>query len=108
MVLLRLMAKYSDTFRKGHIVLPVIFGISIKYKAGAGGGLLSLSPIFGFLIPLFKFHQIFQEILRFGFWGLQSLNEHGYTQGLGIDLVAQICPQFVRGRIWDHINFVLG
>jgi hypothetical protein len=57
-----------------------------KYKAGAGGGLLSLSPIFGFLIPLFKF----QEILRFGFWGLQSLNEHGFTQGLGIDLVAQI------------------
>jgi hypothetical protein len=24
-----LMVKYSDTFRKGHIVLPVIFGISI-------------------------------------------------------------------------------
>jgi hypothetical protein len=24
-----LMAKYSDTFRKGHIVLPVTFGISI-------------------------------------------------------------------------------
>jgi hypothetical protein len=61
-----------------------------KYKAGAGGGLMSLSPIFGFLIPLFKFHQIFQETLRFGFWILQSLNEHGYTQGLGIDLVAQI------------------
>jgi hypothetical protein len=61
-----------------------------KYKAGADGGLLALSPIYAFLIPLFKFHQIFQEILRFGFWGHQSFNEHGYTQGLGIDLVAQI------------------
>jgi hypothetical protein len=26
------MAKYSDTFRKGHIVLPVIFGISYEDK----------------------------------------------------------------------------
>jgi hypothetical protein len=73
------MAKYSDTFRKGHIVLPVIFGMSIDtITTFILNKLVSVSP--GICYNKYE-DKMFKATFTLSFWGLLRIGEIAFSKG---------------------------